>query len=296
MTILSAQHLSVSFHGIQAVKDFSVSIDEGECLCIMGPSGAGKSSVLRALAGLIPTEQGTILLDGKEITALPPKDRHMAMVFQSAALFPHTRIKDNITYGLSRLGYSKPEIEEKLMAIAEKMKISDQLNKYPAACSGGQNQRASIARALIRNPRILLLDEPLSSLDLNLKEELLLEIRRLCTEEKMTMIYVTHDRHEAEQAGDRIALMNEGRLLCLSSARELYDSPSTLEIAGLLGNEYQITSGRVENGMLYDGENRMIEKVNAEDGEYMIAWRNSLNMDQKKRFLLFAEKSGARIL
>ena len=133
-------------------------------------------------------------------------------------------IKDNITYGLSRLGYSKPEIEEKLMAIAEKMKISDQLNKYPAACSGGQNQRASIARALIRNPRILLLDEPLSSLDLNLKEELLLEIRRLCTEEKMTMIYVTHDRHEAEQAGDRIALMNEGRLLCVSPAKELYDS------------------------------------------------------------------------
>ena len=295
MTILSIEHLTVSYRTGVAVKDFSADLSEGECLSVMGPSGAGKSSVLRAIAGLLKADRGKIFLDGKDITDAPPHARSMAMVFQNSALFPHTKIKDNITYGMTKLGCSKAEIETKLAAIAEKMKISDQLNKYPGACSGGQRQRAGIARALIRNPRILLLDEPLNSLDLNMKEELLEEIRRLSREEKMTMIYVTHDRHEAETAADRIALLNEGRLLAVSDFRSLSEAPATLEIAGLLGNEYQLHPCTAADGRLIGKNGEVLEEAAVADGAYVIAWRNRPGQ-KKSHFLLYEAGSGARVL
>ncbi len=205
MSYLSAEHITHSFRDIRVLDDFSLSVSKGECVSLMGESGSGKTTVLRILCGLLKPDQGKIMLDGEDITDYLPSKRRMAMVFQSPALFPHTRIKDNISYGMHRLGYTREEIDTAVHETAAKLHIEDQLNKYPGALSGGQQQRAGIARALIRKPEILLLDEPFSSLDRELKEELIDEISAIRKDGGMTMIYVTHDESEAERIADRIA-------------------------------------------------------------------------------------------
>jgi ABC-type sugar transport system ATPase subunit len=206
---------------------------------ILGPSGSGKSTLLRCIAGLEAQKEGQVLFDGSDVSSLSPSQRRIAMVFQSAALFSHTRIKDNIGYGLRKLGYSKEEIRQMVCESARKLHIEDLLERYPHAVSGGERQRASIARALVRKPDILLLDEPFSSLDARLSEELQQEVIRLQKETGMTMIMVTHDQSEAVNMADQVILLHEGKTQAMGSPKELYRDPPNLFTASFLG------SGRV---------------------------------------------------
>ena len=204
MSFLAAKDLTHAFKERPVLDHFSFEAEKGECVSLMGPSGSGKTTVLRILCGLLVPDQGSVLLDGVDIAGRKPSERGMAMVFQNAALFPHTRVRDNIAYGMHRLGFSREEIREKTEAVADLLKIKEELNKYPGALSGGQLQRAGIARALIRDPKILLLDEPFSSLDRQLREELIREIGNIQKTRGITMVFVTHDIQEAEMLSDRI--------------------------------------------------------------------------------------------
>ncbi len=204
MTYLSAEHITYGYQNTPVLKDVSFSAEKGTCVCISGPSGVGKTTLLKVVAGLLKPESGKVLLEGTDITGTLPSERRMAMIFQNAALFPHTRIRHNIAYGLHKLGYTEDEIERMVTETAELLHIETQLNKYPGALSGGQLQRAGIARAIVRRPEILLLDEPFSSLDKPLRAELIQELDRIRRDRGMTMIYVTHDVDEIRDYADSI--------------------------------------------------------------------------------------------
>lgn len=204
MTYLSADHITYGYQNTPVLKDVSFSAEKGTCVCICGPSGVGKTTLLKVVAGLLKPESGTVLLEGTDITGTLPSERRMAMIFQNAALFPHTRVRHNIAYGLHKLGYTEDEIERMVNETAQLLHIETQLNKYPGALSGGQLQRAGIARAIVRRPEILLLDEPFSSLDKPLRAELIQELDRIRRDRGMTMIYVTHDVDEIRDYADSI--------------------------------------------------------------------------------------------
>lgn len=204
MTYLSADHITYGYQNTPVLKDVSFSAEKGTCVCICGPSGVGKTTLLKVVAGLLKPESGTVLLEGTDITGSLPSERRMAMIFQNAALFPHTRVRHNIAYGLHKLGYTEDEIDRMVNETAQLLHIETQLNKYPGALSGGQLQRAGIARAIVRRPEILLLDEPFSSLDKPLRAELIQELDRIRRDRGMTMIYVTHDVDEIRDYADSI--------------------------------------------------------------------------------------------
>ena len=204
MTYLSADHITYGYQNTPVLKDVSFSAEKGTCVCICGPSGVGKTTLLKVVAGLLKPESGTVLLEGTDITGSLPSERRMAMIFQNAALFPHTRVRHNIAYGLHKLGYTEDEIDRMVNETAQLLHIETQLNKYPGALSGGQLQRAGIARAIVHRPEILLLDEPFSSLDKPLRAELIQELDRIRRDRGMTMIYVTHDVDEIRDYADSI--------------------------------------------------------------------------------------------
>lgn len=204
MTYLSAEHITYGYQNTPVLRGVSFSAEKGTCVCICGPSGVGKTTLLKVVAGLLKPESGTVLLEGTDITGTLPSERRMAMIFQNAALFPHTRVRHNIAYGLHKLGYAEDEIERMVNETAQLLHIETQLNKYPGALSGGQLQRAGIARAIVRRPEILLLDEPFSSLDKPLRAELIQELDRIRRDRGMTMIYVTHDVDEIRDCADSI--------------------------------------------------------------------------------------------
>ena len=237
--------LSHAYRTKDAVSGVSFSVESGTCTVILGPSGAGKTTLLRCIAGLETPEKGRIFFDGRDVTSLSPSQRGIGMIFQSAALFEHTKIKDNIGYGLRKLGYSKQESEKMVYEAAQKLHIETLLDRYPHAVSGGERQRASIARALVRNPQILLLDEPFSSLDARLSQQLQQDVRRLQKETGMTMIMVTHDQSEAAAMAHRLILMHDGRIEADGAPRDLYNHPPTLFAADFLGTS---RISRVEKG------------------------------------------------
>ena len=204
MTYLSAEHITCGYQNTPVLRDVSFSARKGTCVCICGPSGVGKTTLLKVVAGLKKPEAGTVWLDGTDITDTAPSKRRMAFVFQNAALFPHTRVRYKIAYGLHKLNYPEEEIARMVNETASLLHIEEQLDKYPGALSGGQLQRAGIARAIIRKPEILLLDEPFSSLDKPLRAELIQELDRIRRDRGMTMVYVTHDVDEIRDYADSI--------------------------------------------------------------------------------------------
>ncbi len=208
MSYLQAETITFQYGDVPVLKGESLQAERGEWVCLSGPSGAGKTTMLKIIAGLLKPHSGRILLDGRDITEKQPSERGMAMVFQNAALFPHTRVKHNIGYGLHRLGYTAEEIEHMTAETAKLLRIEEQLDKYPGALSGGQLQRAGIARAIVRKPEILLLDEPFSSLDKPLRAQLIGELDAIRRQNGMTLIYVTHDVDEIRDYADRIAELN----------------------------------------------------------------------------------------
>ena len=219
-----------------AVNDVSLAVADKELLALVGPSGCGKTTLLRLIAGLESTEQGGIRFDDQAVTEWPPQARDVAMVFQSPALFPHLTGFENIAFGLKLRGVARQEITERVLATAEMLGVIHCLHCPPAELSGGERQRIALGRALVRRPKILLLDEPFSNLDAPLRAQMRTEIQNLRTRLGMTMIYVTHDQAEALALGDRVAVMCAGRLQQVGPPREIHDAPANQFVAGFVGS------------------------------------------------------------
>jgi len=236
---------------IVAVDDVSIDIADGEFLVLVGPSGCGKSTTLRMIAGLETITDGEIALDGRVLNEVPPQERDIAMVFQSYALYPHRTARGNMSFGLEEsTDRPKAEIRERVESVAEMMGITDLLDRKPGQLSGGQQQRVALGRAIVREPSVFLMDEPLSNLDAKLRAEMRTELQQLQQQLGVTTIYVTHDQTEAMTMGDRIAVMNDGELQQLGEPLELYHEPTNLFVAGFIGEPAM----NVVHGHVADGE------------------------------------------
>ncbi|POF28580.1 ABC transporter ATP-binding protein [Roseibium marinum] len=224
------------FGTLQVIKGIDLQVEDGEFVIFVGPSGCGKSTLLRLISGLEETSRGTIDIDGKDVTALPPSGRGLSMVFQSYALYPHMSVRDNVGFGLKTAGVPKEEIARKVNAAADVLKLDEYMDRRPKALSGGQRQRVAIGRAIVREPGAFLFDEPLSNLDAALRVEMRLEIARLHKSLGTTMIYVTHDQVEAMTLADKIVVLQAGRIEQAGSPRELYERPDNLFVAQFIGS------------------------------------------------------------
>ena len=236
MATLSLQHLDKIYDNkVQAVYDFSLDVKDGELIVLVGPSGCGKSTTLRMVAGLEDISAGRLLLDGKDITQTPAKDRDMAMVFQNYALYGHMTIYENMAFSLTLRKENPNVIHKKVLAAAEILGLTEQLNKKPAQLSGGQRQRVAMGRSIVRNPKVFLFDEPLSNLDAKLRGATRREILLLHKRLNATMLYVTHDQTEALTLADRIVCMSMGHVQQVGTPLELYDTPANLFVASFIG-------------------------------------------------------------
>ena len=219
-----------------AVDGLDLEIADGEFLVLVGPSGCGKSTSLRMLAGLEDVTEGSILIGGRDVTDLPPKDRDIAMVFQNYALYPHMTVGQNMGFALKIAGMAKAEIETRVADAAEILDLTEYLHRKPKALSGGQRQRVAMGRAIVRNPQVFLMDEPLSNLDAKLRVQTRTQIASLQRRLGVTTVYVTHDQVEAMTMGDRVAVLRDGLLQQVGTARELYDRPANAFVAGFIGS------------------------------------------------------------
>ncbi|MGN0682337.1 MAG: ABC transporter ATP-binding protein [Oscillospiraceae bacterium] len=236
MSDLKLQHLDKIYDNkVQAVYDFNLDVKHGEFIVLVGPSGCGKSTTLRMVAGLEDISAGNLIIDGKDVTKMPPKDRDIAMVFQNYALYGHMTIYENMAFSLMLRKENKNEIHQKVLAAAEILGLTDQLNKKPNQLSGGQRQRVAMGRAIVRTPKVFLFDEPLSNLDAKLRGATRREIMLLHKRLKATMIYVTHDQTEALTLADRIVCMSMGHVQQIGTPLELYDTPANLFVASFIG-------------------------------------------------------------
>ncbi len=224
------------FDDVIAVNDFSLEIEDKEFLVLVGPSGCGKSTALRLLAGLEEISSGTLKIDDRIVNDVAPKDRDIAMVFQSYALYPHMSVYDNMAFGLKLRDYPKTEIDDRVQRAAEILGIGTLLERKPRQLSGGQRQRVALGRAIVRDPKVFLLDEPLSNLDAKLRVQTRAEITKLHQRLQTTFIYVTHDQTEAMTMATRIAVMNHGVLMQVDTPQNLYDRPDNLFVAGFIGS------------------------------------------------------------
>jgi putative spermidine/putrescine transport system ATP-binding protein len=232
---IELRNLAKSYGSAQAVRDLSFSLNKGEMIALLGPSGCGKTTTLRMVAGFIRPTSGQILVRGQDITTLPPHKRDSGLVFQNYALFPHMTVTENIAFGLKRRGVQSGELRTRIAAIIEKLKLTGLESRYPRQLSGGQQQRVAVARALVINPAILLLDEPFSNLDAKLRENTGFELRRIQQELGLTSIFVTHDQHEAMSIADKIAVMHQGVIEQIGTATEIYEKPRTRFVADFIG-------------------------------------------------------------
>ncbi len=230
------EHLTKKFSDVTAVSDFSASLEHGELISLLGPSGCGKSTILNMLAGILPVTSGKIYFDDDDVTNMPPEKRGIGLVFQNYALYPHMTVLQNICFPLEVQKVPKAERLERAMDIAKLVHVDTMMKRHPAELSGGQQQRVAIARALVKNPRLLLLDEPLSNLDARLRLEMREEIRRIQQRTGVTTIFVTHDQEEAMSISDRIVLMKLGVLQQNDLPQNLYDQPANQFVADFLGN------------------------------------------------------------
>ena len=230
------EHLTKKFSDVTAVSDFSASLEHGELISLLGPSGCGKSTILNMLAGILPVTSGKIYFDDDDVTNMPPEKRGIGLVFQNYALYPHMTVLQNICFPLEVQKVPKAERLERAMDIAKLVHVDTMMKRHPAELSGGQQQRVAIARALVKNPRLLLLDEPLSNLDARLRLEMREEIRRIQQRTGVTTIFVTHDQEEAMAISDRIVLMKLGVLQQNDLPQNLYDQPANQFVADFLGN------------------------------------------------------------
>ena len=248
---ITIEHLTKDFGSTIAVNDFNAVIESGELIALLGPSGCGKSTMLNMISGILPSTTGRILFDEDDVTDVTPEKRGVGLVFQNYALYPHMTVLENIAFPLEIKKVKKAEREAKAIEMAKLVHVDMLLDRKPKQLSGGQQQRVAIARALIKNPRVLLLDEPLSNLDARLRIEMREEIRRIQQETQVTTIFVTHDQEEAMSISDHIVLMKDGFLQQVARPQELYDEPANCFVADFLGNPpINKTYGVVSNGKI----------------------------------------------
>lgn len=236
MAVLQTRALKKYFGRIKAVDGVDLTSEDGELLAVLGPSGSGKSTLMRMVAGLEEPDAGDILVDGKSIVGIPPRRRNVAMVFQSFALYPHMSVRENIRFPLAARKVPGAEQQKKLEWVSEILDIADLMARRPTRLSGGQMQRVALARAMVRDPELFVFDEPLSSLDAQIRSQARGELRELLDRTRITTLYVTHDQLEALGLADRVAVMHRGRLHQVGTPRELYDDPVDLFVAGFIGD------------------------------------------------------------
>ncbi len=236
MATVTFDHVFKKYGEVVAVSDLNLEIGDGEFMVLVGPSGCGKTTSLRMIAGLEEITDGTLRIGDKVVNDVAPKDRDIAMVFQSYALYPHMSVRDNLAFGLKLRKVPKPEIEKRINAAAGILQLEKLLTRKPKELSGGQRQRVALGRAIVREPAVFLMDEPLSNLDAKLRVQTRAEIARLHQRLGTTMVYVTHDQVEAMTMGQRIAVMNDGLLQQVGTPQELYDHPTNRFVAGFIGS------------------------------------------------------------
>jgi multiple sugar transport system ATP-binding protein len=253
MAAVKLENVSKVYDGkVTAVRDVNVDIRDKEFIVLVGPSGCGKSTVLRMIAGLEEISQGTISIDGKVVNDVAPKDRDIAMVFQNYALYPHMTVYENLAFGLKLRKYERREIETRVQNAAKILGIDTYLDRKPKALSGGQRQRVALGRAIVRQPKVFLFDEPLSNLDANLRVQMRTEISRLHHTLQTTMIYVTHDQIEAMSMGDRIVVLKDGVVQQIDTPLNIYHHPENKFVAGFIGSPTMnfLTGSVTRNGAL----------------------------------------------
>ncbi|ERS48974.1 ATP-binding cassette domain-containing protein [Corynebacterium kefirresidentii] len=290
MAKVTFEKVNITYPGASAptVKDLDLEIADGEFLVLVGPSGCGKSTTLRALAGLEPTSSGRITIDGKDVTNLEPGDRDIAMVFQNYALYPHLTVEQNMGFALKLAKLPKADIKSKVHAAAETLGLTDYLKRKPKDLSGGQRQRVAMGRAIVREPKAFLMDEPLSNLDAKLRVQTRAELASLQQRLGTTTVYVTHDQVEAMTMGDRVAVLKDGELQQVAPPRELYDAPANEFVAGFIGspamNIFDYNGGRVgvrpekmfinKGPVGFQGVVDIVEELGAESYVYVTVGEN----------------------
>ncbi|WP_373718201.1 ABC transporter ATP-binding protein [Jeotgalibaca porci] len=268
MAFVNLEDIRVSYDGKSDVlKDLRLSIEKGELVSLLGPSGCGKTTTLRVIAGLIEPNDGTFVVDEMDLTKVPVHKRNFGMVFQSYALFPHLTIKENVAFGLKLRKENKTVIEEKVMEILEVTGLSDFADRYPKQLSGGQRQRVALARALVIEPKLLLLDEPLSNLDAKLRVTMRMEIKRIQRALGITTVFVTHDQEECFSISDKVAVMNKGVIEQYDSPEEIYKNPRTEFVARFIGFENFISLEKEKEHLYYaeDGTSFRTMRAHSDD-------------------------------
>ncbi|WP_420632237.1 ABC transporter ATP-binding protein [Candidatus Leptofilum sp.] len=290
MAEIRIENATKRFGDFVAVDKANLIIEDKEFVVLLGPSGCGKTTLLRAVAGLGMADEGRITIGGRDVTYLPPRDRKIAMVFQSYAIFPHMKVGDNIAFGLKMTGVDPREIDKRVKDAAGLMHIENLLDRYPSKMSGGQRQRVAVARAIAMQSEVLLMDEPLSNLDALLRLEMRAELKQLLNEIGATTIYVTHDQIEALSMGDRIAVMKDGLIQQVDHPSTVYDLPSNLFVGSFIGNppmnfmrgQVQQNNGSVNvkigNFLLNPAEN-MKPLLKKYDGQQLILGIRAENME-----------------
>jgi len=269
MSFLELQNITKVYpNGTKAVNETSLNIEKGEFVVFVGPSGCGKSTLLRMIAGLEDITAGEIALDGTIINEIDPSERDVAMVFQNYALYPHMTVYNNMAYGLKNRGISKQEIEDKVNEVAKLLEIDPYLSRKPSMLSGGQRQRVAMGRAIVRNPKIFLFDEPLSNLDAKLRNQMRLEIKKLQRQMGVTSIFVTHDQTEAMTLGDRIVVINNGIVEQVGTPKDIYSKPNTKFVAEFIGSpQMNIFNCKIDNGIAKIDNNsiNLNKSINVDD-------------------------------
>lgn len=247
MATLELRGVSKRFGKNVALEEVDLRVEDNEFFCVFGPPSCGKTTVLRLLLGLVQPDQGRILIDGKDVTDLPPRARNLGMVFQNLALFPHLTAGGNIAFPLAERKVDKAAIQTRVQEVAAKLQIGHLLKKWPGQLSGGERQRVAIARSLVRDPQAYLMDEPIAALDARLRESTRVELKRLQRELNHTLVYVTHDQEEAMSVADRVAIMREGRICQVGAPGEVYNAPQNLFVAQIVGSpRVNEIAGRVD--------------------------------------------------
>jgi multiple sugar transport system ATP-binding protein len=261
---ITLTNVTKRFPGFLAVRDLNLTIADGEFLVLVGPSGCGKTTVLRMIAGLEALTEGRASIGSVDVTSMPPKDRDVAMVFQDYALYPHLSVEKNLGIGLKLRRVPKRDRRARVLKVATLLGLEDLLDRRPAELSGGQRQRVAIGRAMVREPRVYLMDEPLSNLDAKLRVQMRAEIGRLRDRLRVTTVYVTHDQVEAMTLGDRVAVLNAGVLQQVGTAQELFDHPVNTFVAGFIGSpEMNLVHATVAGGSVQFGGHRLALRADA---------------------------------